>query len=310
MPSFVDLDGLRTFKEHLKLSEGIDTATSSVAGLTKLYDELGTATDGAVTQATVTKFVNAKRYGYRIKKAESEPYERVEYLFDAAAMTPAKMDFVNGVFDYGSWADVWFVKDNKPCMLDSDGTVAYYLNPNDYSLKEDGTASDITDTDTSLNAMAQIPLCWIKRYEDDEYFYEIVSNVRYDEDYKAYAHTDADDIIKPYFYTAMFGASGNATKLRSLSDQTAALMLTAQQQVTAATANGSDWYIGTWSQHELIRTLLVLISKSCDSQASFGNGNAQYPATAQKLLTTGTLSDKGQFFGYNDFTHQVKVFHV
>lgn len=45
------------------------------------------------------------RYGYRIKKDEGDPYGRVEYLYDAVGLTPAKMDFTAGKFNYGSWAD-------------------------------------------------------------------------------------------------------------------------------------------------------------------------------------------------------------
>ena len=65
-----------------------------------------------------------KRYGYRVKIDESNPETRVEYLFDAVGMTPAKMDFAAGTFNYGSWADLWFIRDNYPCMVKSDGSEA------------------------------------------------------------------------------------------------------------------------------------------------------------------------------------------
>jgi hypothetical protein len=56
-------------------------------------------------------------------------------------MTPAAMGSTS--FNYGSWKNAFFMP--RPCMLKFDGTVDYYLNPNDYSKKEDGTASDITN---------------------------------------------------------------------------------------------------------------------------------------------------------------------
>ena len=248
------------------------------------------------------------RYGIRIDKNESDPYESVEYLYDAEGMTPAKMNFSAGEFEYGDWADIWFVKDNKPCMLKSNGEVDYYLNPNDYTLKEDGANSDVANTSYDGNAMAQIPLCWVYRYEDDNYYYEIVSNEQFDENYKAYAHTRADGSIADYFYTSMFGASGSSSKLRSLSGQTLAQNLTLPQMVQGAQANGSNWNIDSWSRYCLIRTLLVLISKSLDTQSSFGGG--YWTANASGLLPTGTLNDKGQFFGYNNETQQVKCFHI
>ena len=254
---------------------------------------------------------DVKVYGYRIAKNESDPSARVEYLFDAEGMTPAAMNFETGEFDYGSWADAWFVTENRPLMLKSDGTVDYYLDPTDYTKKEDGeTTSDVANTAYDGNAMAQIPLCWVYRYEDDDYYYEVISNVKYDDNYRAYAHTRADGTIAEYFYNAMFGASGNATKLRSLSGQTLNQTMTTDQQLNGATANGTGWYIGTWSRRELIRTLLVLMGKSADTQAVFGYGNCRQAGNAGGLLATGTLKDKGQFYGYNTNNQQVKVFHI
>ena len=268
--------------------------------------------DTYVTKAELIEKTRSiyKVYGYRIKKEEADPYARVEYLYDAVGMIPAHMDFTNGVFDYGSWKDVWFVRDNKPCMLKSDGTVDYYLDPDDYTKKEDGTVSDVANTNYDGNAMAQIPLCWVYRYEDDNYLYEIVSPVQLDENYKAYAHTDANGIIKPYFYWALFGASGNATKMRSLKGQTLALRFTAANYISGAVANGSGWYINSWSQHCLIATLLVLIGKSTDTQTVFGVGNLRAATSDSTLLKTGTLADRGQFFGFNTNNKQVKCFHI
>lgn len=251
--------------------------------------------------------VEVKRYGYRIKDAEADPYERVEYILDAAGMTPAHMDFENEEFEYGSWRDVWFVSDNKPLMLKYDGTVDYYLDPNDYTKREDGeTDSDVSNEEYEGNAMAQIPLCWIYRYEDDTYKYEIVCNVKYDENYKAYAHTRADGSIADYFYPAIFTVSGNRNHLRSLSDQTECGGLTYSMCVQGTTANGANWNMLSWSQKELIRTLLVLLSKSTNSQTTFGMGHIQ----SSNTLLSGTLKSKGQFFGYNHNIQRVKVFCV
>ena len=58
-----------------------------------------------------------KRYGMRINLADSNPATRVTYLYDAVGMAPAKMNFTAGMFDYGDWGDIWFVRDNRPVML-------------------------------------------------------------------------------------------------------------------------------------------------------------------------------------------------
>ncbi len=250
------------------------------------------------------------RYGFRISESESSPYNRVEYILDAEGMTAAHMDFTRGAFDYGDWGDAWFVTGNKPLMLQNDGTVGYYLNPSNLAQKEDGTGSDIANTSYAGNAMAQFPLCWVKRYEESGYKYEIVADAQFDDTYKAYAHTRADGTIADYFYWSIYGGSGSASKIRSLSGQTLAQSLTAAQEIAGATANGSGWYTHTWSQHELIRTLLVLMGKTTDLQGAFGYGNCRSATAASGMLSTGTLNSAGQFFGYSDATHQVKVFYV
>lgn len=251
--------------------------------------------------------IEVKRYGYRIKEAEPDPYERVEYILDAVGMTPAHMDFENEVFEYGSWRDVWFVSDNKPLMLKYDGTVDYYLDPNDYTLREDGeTASDVSNADYEGNAMAQFPLCWIYRYEDDTYKYEIVSNVKYDENYKAYAHTRADGSIAEYFYHSLFEGTVIDTKLRSLAAQTATRNIIVADFIARALENGTDWYIGTWSRHECIRTLLVLIGKSTNAQTVYGRGNE----TKGVVYIEGTHKSRGQFYGSDAFDIPVKVLHI
>ncbi|MBQ7630962.1 MAG: hypothetical protein IJS81_12255, partial [Selenomonadaceae bacterium] len=55
--------------------------------------------------------------------------------------------------------------------------------------------------------MAQFPLVWVYRYEDDDYYYEIVAKYQPNENYKAYAHTDANGVVQDYFYHSLFPAS-------------------------------------------------------------------------------------------------------
>lgn len=83
------------------------------------------------------------RYGFKIDKSQTDSASAIIYTHDAVTMTPAYMDYANGSFNYGSWGDIWFVKEAKPVALNLDGTIAYYLDPDDYTKKIDGTNSDI-----------------------------------------------------------------------------------------------------------------------------------------------------------------------
>ena len=80
-------------------------------------------------------------YGWHIDPSISNPAQAVTYLADAVGKTPAAMGA--STFSYGDWADAFFMP--KPCMLRSDGTVAYYLDPNDYTQKL-GTAAEKTSS--------------------------------------------------------------------------------------------------------------------------------------------------------------------
>ena len=246
------------------------------------------------------------RYGIKINKLESDPEARITYIYDAEGMTPAHMDFDNGVFDYGSWENVFFVRENRPVMLNLDRTVAYELDHDDYTKKTTGTASDIDDEDMPLNAMSEFPLIWLCQYEVDNYEYVIVSNIQYDETYRADAYTRADGTIAQYMYLPMFGGSYDGTKLRSLSGQVLANNTTMQEEFNYAAANGAGWTVIPWCRRNLINCLLLIMGKSEDSKKIFGRGNVYLTID----LNSGTLNNKGQFYGYNDTTHQVKVFHI
>lgn len=273
----------------------------------------------------IIKSMIATTFGFRINKNDMNPNTRVEYLYDAVGMHPAYMDFTNDVFSYGDWGNAWFVKDNRPVALKFDGTVDYELDHTDFTKKLDGTASDITDTTYSGNFMSEIPLCYIKRWEDENYNYIAISDKPVDDSYKAYAHTNANGIIKPQIYLPMFKGCVVSNKLRSIAGQFPTGMTTGSQEVSYAEACGSGWQLWDWSKHELIADLLTLISRSTDSKGKFGNGDINSYRNASPdygkqptggyCSTVGDLStfvvdSNGQFYGKNDDTHHVTTFYI
>lgn len=163
--------GIMSAEDKLKL-DGITTDTSVVI----IEDALNVNSTNALENGVIArKFVdvdaniaalrllmNATLYGYRINKNDSNPETRVEYLYDAVGMTPALMNFTTGQFDYGSWANAWFITENKPCAVNYNGTVDYYLDPTDYTKKADGTASDL------FVLLTEEPSDWETKYT--EYF--------------------------------------------------------------------------------------------------------------------------------------------
>ena len=304
--------------------------------------------------------IDAIVYGYHIDPNESDPSSCVSYLADAIGMTPASMGTTT--FDYGSWSNAFFMP--KPCMVKSDGTVDYYLDPNDYTKKVDGTASDITDLAYDGNAMIEWPLIWWKyeagSVDGEGYFY--ASNKKIDNTYHCWCNYDSKNNIINHFYTAIYNGGIYNGKLRSMSgykltdrvstaysntstyaiddkvlynsnmyicitaietpeefDPTKWEQLvingntTGAQEVNAAIANDTtsdiEWYIDTWSDRMLINGLLILMGKSLNVQATFGQGITSGSQTAKNNYTTGSLNDKGMFYGsVSGTTTAVKVF--
>lgn len=256
--------------------------------------------------------ITTHHYGFKIDKNNSDPTTNVSYTHDAVGMTPAYMDYTNDMFNYGSWKDVWFIKNAYPVALTFDGREDYKLDPDDYSKKSDGTASDVSNSSYQGNFMMAFPIVWFKRYEDSSYNYIEIADRKIDDSFEAFAHTDKDGTIKPYIYLPLFKGSMVDGKLRSIANVNPQNFTTADAEIAAAEACGSNWQMWDHSSRELINDLLVLISRSTDCQTKFGRGRESgYVNDASQnygILKTGTLLNTGMFYGSNTSLSEVKVF--
>ena len=264
-------------------------------------------------------------YGFHIDSSVSDPANAVTYIEDAAGMTPAKMTF-GGSFSYGDWGDAFFLP--KPCMLKYDGTVDYYLDPDNYAYKEDGvTPSDVADDTYGGNAMMEWgqggKKIWYKIVPDvgdDTSASVYIADYQADSQFRAWSFINNDGDLVDHFYTPIYNGSidGNG-KLRSLSGIANTGLcngLTATQEIAAAELNnqGDDvlWHSEVFADVTLINLLLILIGKSLDTQGTFGNGRVNQTVTEgheiESCLGTGTMNDKGLFYGSNGTTDGVKVF--
>lgn len=255
-------------------------------------------------------------YGFKIDQNESDPESRVTYLPDCdnAEYKSAYMDYVNDIFNYGDWKNAWFIDGLKPCMLNYDGTVAYELDKNDYTKKVDGTDSDITDSTFAGNAMVGIPTVWVKREMIDGYEYVYICDKQLDETYHAYAHTDANGNIIDYFYFPIYEGYIHNDVLRSISGVYPTVNCTVSTEIAAAKNNNPEgeniWYTSVLADRQLINDLLVLLSKSTNSQQAYGCGRTSGNPYGGDLINTGTMNDKGLFWGNKSSSYGVKVFGI
>ena len=263
-------------------------------------------------------------YGFQIDASESNPSSAVTYIADAVGFTPAAMNYGTNAFNYGSWEDAFFMP--RPCMLKSDGTVDYYLDPDDYTKKEDGTASDIADTAYDGNAMMEWGRngrkIWLKiQPSSDGHSAKVwIANNQVDSKFHDYSFHNCKGESAEHFYTPIYNGSVISSKMRSLSGQTVSKTLTGTAEITAAKANNPStdelWNIECFADRVLINMLLILMGKSLNTQTVFGQGASSGGSEAvNDTFTTGVHDTKGLFYGTNSgavsantFGNCVKVF--
>ena len=260
---------------------------------------------------------NSKIYGFHINPSESDPFKAVTYLEDAVDKTPAHMNYETGKFDWGDWSeDEFFIP--RPCMLKYDMTVDYYLNPNDYTKKIDGSTSDIANYSYHGNAMMEWGRngrIWYKVVPDSDNANAAsicISNTQADSGYKCWNFYDANNTVRDHFYTSIYNGSYINSRMRSLSGQTPGVEQTCDTEIAYARSNnnvgnlsGDRWYTETFGDRTLINYLLILLGKSLDTQTVYGYGYANKNRSA---INTGTMNKKGLFYGENTGHYGVKVF--
>ena len=132
---------------------------------------------------TYPDYLGPKTYTVRIDLNNSNPKTSCTYMDDAVGMNPG----------YDGWKDKPIIKSIKPCVLSADGTVKYYLQKDDYTKKEDGTASVLDGSDGDI--MVEIPKTGYRLWNDENYQYVSVTEDPNKEGYCYYAHSLEADIF-------------------------------------------------------------------------------------------------------------------
>lgn len=299
--------------KSINQSTGVVTVESvnDTTGTAKITVKVAEGTNykaASDTTVSVTATFREYLYGFDLTIADSNPATRVTYPSDVenSGFAKAVMNF-GGAFSYGSWPSTPGEKFMpRPCMLRFNGTVDYYLNPNDYTKKADGTNSDVANMNYGGNAMMEWPKIYVKRWESNGVYHFRCSDMKVDSDYECWSNYDKNNKEIPHFYTPIFfGSKDGSNRLRSISGQSNFVSNTAQTEVTYAKNNGADiWYTEVLSDRELVNDLLTMMFKSTDLQATAGYG----VCSASAAIAPGSMNTKGLFWGAGDKTSGVKVF--
>ena len=280
-------------------------------GMTYYYSAFPYTSTGAYNRSESNRASATARkrdylFGYDIALNTADPEDRVTYPSDVDnyGFTPVKMNFGSS-FNYGGWN---FAPGEKfmprPCMLNSNGTVAYYLNPDDYTKKSGGEASDVTNTSFDGNAMIEWPKIFTKRWEADGIYHFRCSDAPEDDSWECWSNYDRNNNQIEHFYTSIYYGSLVDGRLRSISGKQNSVNTNANSEINYAKNNGNDWFTEVVADWFLVQDLLVMMGKSTDCQKVYGYGRSH----ARSSLSTGTMNTKGLFWGSSDETSGVKVF--
>lgn len=269
---------------------------------------------------------DAPIYGMVIHEASDlNPSTRVEYLGANKDFTPMSMNMSTHAMNYGSWAGWDWLKANVPVMCNWDGGIDYFLDPDDYTKKADGTNSDAANIDYAGDAMAIVKKIYKKEYKvgNDRYVYFCERKV--DDDFHAVGFNvlgkERDYMLIPMFY----GSIDSNGKMRSIAGQWSCLTAsgsaadnangkaigTAEQYTAIQAASGKALFFGGALTNTLA-DICILLSKSTDSQTAFGSGmcSTYVEDKAQHYGTKiNTVIGGGQFYGSNDNKSFNKIFH-
>jgi len=238
---------------------------------------------------------------------------RIEYIGANKDYTPISLNKSTGVMSLNSWADFPVILGNKPYVVRSDGTPDYRLNESDYTLKEDGTASDIANLEYDGGAFAWLPKIYKQEYMqgEDRVVKFCMSPLG---GFEPVGFADANNNELEGLWIPMFyGSIDEGGKMRSLSGLQPSYNTTTAAEKTAIDAFSSRAVFLGGAAVETITDLLIMFAKSTNTQDAYGNGNMSGYIADEDIPTHGVLANAvvsgGQFYGTSDGKSLNKIFH-
>lgn len=237
---------------------------------------------------------------------DNQGYRPIKMIFDT--------DVEKNVLDWGDWENAQFMP--KPCMLRNNGTVDYYLNPNNYNQKADGSpTTDISDVNYDGNAMMEWSPVFTKNETIGTKHYIYYCSEKLDDSYECYSAKKDDGTYGEHWYMPIYEGRVVNNVMRSLSTGTdgtgtgAALptaSTTMDQEMTYAKANGTGWNITNWADENLVAMLGVLVMGRLNCAIAIGYNCGSGNSLTHKV---GTGNQKGMFFGhYTTSAYATKFF--
>lgn len=267
-------------------ASGTSTITVSVAeGTNHLAPANKTCAVSAVFSMT---------FGVSINLGNSNPESAVTYTDDAIGMTAGS----------SAWDSMPIFKDIKPCMF-KNGAVQYYLNPNNFAQKADGSAAVINGNDGDV--MIEIPKTGYQIVTSGSTLTVKITSDPAKSGFKYYAHTRVTEGDREKLYIGAYHGQIVSSKLRSISGVAPTASQTIGAFRTAAKANGTGYDQLAFYPLTLLQCLFLIRFKNLNSQSALGRGYVDGNSAA---INTGGTNAKGMYFGETTGKLQMKCFGI
>lgn len=220
----------------------------------------------------------------KIDQSNSNPLTCCTYADSAVGMNKASSEW-DTIFGY------------KPCIMQN-GNVVGYLNPNDFSKYENGSAAPITDS--NYDVMIEFPRRGLNISTSDNIVTISLTDNPNDSNFQYLAHKRGN-VQKDYFY---LGAYVMTNGYKSVSGQSPLVNVNLTNFIDSTHARGASYEIMAFYQYTYIQALYVLKYGNLNSQQALGQGYVSGPSAQ----TTGATNTKGMCYGSSSTTDRVKLF--
>lgn len=244
-------------------------------------------------------------YGIKIDPSNPDPNTAVTYTDDAVGFIPLTVNQTSGICNYGSWEKIITdILGVKPCLVKRDGTVISYLNPNNYSQNIDSNTVDIESGEFG-QVMIRFKHIYYKFSMDGDKIWFQISNKQTDNTWidTAFASEDGIGTIKKELFIAAYESSLVNNTLQSLSNKTPDAKLSFEDMETLS--EFGVFHMINIVKKQFVTFLGYLVTKSIDLEGNIGKGNI-----GDSLIKSGTMNDKGLFYGKSTNTDGVKLFGI
>lgn len=158
----------------------------------------------------------------------------------------------------------------KRCLFKTDGTVNYFLHPQNSNYKLDGTTAVLSGADG--NVMVQIPKYYVK-YSDNGIIKSAEISLTSDVGFVVHPAFIKAGVEVPYRYYRAYTGVTQSSVLRSLSGTAVTRTQTIATFRTQARANGSGWEMVDWNLLNAVQTLGLVEFADFQWTRYIGTGN-------------------------------------